>query len=455
MNIPKATIAYISRFLLGGDGEDISALLSEISYGKDNEKMKTRVRIVASSFFEDNIYGTRESLPQLPLPVLSHRDIDGLWVHTPLLFGTPEVEMVDNVLIIHADVVASTFFLLSRYEEYVRRDECDVHGRFPGKSSLPFRLGVLQRPIVDEYGRWFRKKLRDFGLLVPEPTVGFRALWLTSDLDIPFLYRSVKGLIRGCLPGKNWIKRVVSAGETFLLHREKDPAYTYSYLLNCYNEMIASSFDFPCRAVWFFKSGQGSAFDKPFFSPASRDMQHVVQLCGQHGVEIGLHTSYMSSEQPQRVGEEKSRLERATRQKIRYNRYHFLACREPEDALVLPENGLTDDFTMGYADVAGFRLGTCRPVTCILPTDKQIYPLTFHPLTLMEGTLYDQRYMNLPEKEALEYSLNLLSEIYKFRGEIVFLFHNYPLDEKIRYLYKVLLARVSYFSLYSRFSLLT
>ena len=29
--------------------------------------------------------------------------------------------------------------------------------------------------------------------------------------------------------------------------------------------------------------------------------------------------------------------------------------------------GITDDFTMGYADIAGFRLGTCRSVRWINP----------------------------------------------------------------------------------------
>ena len=37
----------------------------------------------------------------------------------------------------------------------------------------------------------------------------------------------------------------------------------------------------------------------------------------------------------------------------------------------LEKAGITDDFTIGYPDVAGFRLGTSRPVHWINPENKR------------------------------------------------------------------------------------
>jgi len=51
----------------------------------------------------------------------------------------------------------------------VRKNVRDIYGRFPGKESLPYRAGFIDRPLVDEYGRLLRRQLREMGVEVPEP----------------------------------------------------------------------------------------------------------------------------------------------------------------------------------------------------------------------------------------------------------------------------------------------
>jgi hypothetical protein len=101
--------------------------------------------------------------------------------------------------------------------------------------------------------------------------------------------------------------------------------------------------------------------------------------------------------------------------------------------------GITDDFTMGYADVAGFRLGTCRPVKWINPVLQELTSLTLHPLTVMDGSLSDKRYMFLNAHDAYEYTVRLIDVVEKWNGELVFLWHNTAVtkDPKLyhRYLY--------------------
>ena len=150
-------IDYILHFLLG---ETVPTdVKMRIGYTDKREDFgQYKLVIVPSPFFKNDYYGTEKSLPQLPLDN---------WEGTPLLFGTPKTEQRGDTLVLHADIIASTYFLISRYEETVNSSR-DRHGRFSGKESLPFRAGFLHRPIVDEYGKSLRKILRDIGLEIPE-----------------------------------------------------------------------------------------------------------------------------------------------------------------------------------------------------------------------------------------------------------------------------------------------
>lgn len=180
------SLHYIIRFLLGEDipGEIVAA----VGYTSNSKQYdRYSIVIVPSGFFKNHTYGTTASLPELPL-----QEIEG----TPLLFGTPKIEMVRDTLVIHADLIASTYFLITRYEEIIQRNLRDEHGRFPGKQSLPYRAGFLHRPIVDEYRLLLRKWLRQYGLNIPEIPKKPKHIYLTHDLDAPTLYRTWKGVVR-------------------------------------------------------------------------------------------------------------------------------------------------------------------------------------------------------------------------------------------------------------------
>ena len=84
----------------------------------------------------------------------------------------------------------------------------------------------------------------------------------------------------------------------------------------------------------------------------------------------------------------------------------------------LEKAGITDDFTMGYPDVAGFRLGTSRPVHWINPENKRISPLILHPLAIMECSLNEPVYMNLGYEGALAYSTQLIKQVASANGEL-------------------------------------
>ena len=152
-------ITYIIRFLMG---EHVpSDILKLVGYTSNPEEYaQFRLVIKPSGFFDENIYGTEKSLPKQPLQQ---------WEEVPILFGEEITENINGTLIIHADIIAGTYFLISRYEEMVRSKTRDAHNRFPGKESLPYKAGFIDRPIIEEWGALLRTKMRETGIEIYEP----------------------------------------------------------------------------------------------------------------------------------------------------------------------------------------------------------------------------------------------------------------------------------------------
>lgn len=404
------TIYYIIRFLLGVDRA--GAYSSLIGYTSDVRLFhKYKVVIVPSGFFQSSVYGTPESLPQLPL-----KEIEGV----PLLFGTPKEECFEETWVIHADIIASSYFLLSRYEEIQKRDIRDKHGRFPGKESLPYKAGFIHRPIVEEYGKLLRHWLRKACVRIPEPQPELQKIWLTHDVDAPFFCRSLRNICRETLKGIGFRKAL----KLYQGPLEKDPYYTFPWMLE-QDSLVKNRFGDRCHILFFLKAGGRHANDKPHYQVRSHDIQKLLHLFKKNKALLGLHSSYEAGIYPDLIPEEKMRLEHDWKlENIHLNRHHYLASREPEDLTKLIKAGITDDFTMGYADVSGFRLGTCRPVKWINPMTRQLTSLTLHPLSVMDCTLSESQYMGLSPDEAYQYCAGLVREIRQHRGEIVWLWHN-------------------------------
>lgn len=404
------TIYYIIRFLLGVDRA--GAYSSLIGYTSDVRLFhKYKVVIVPSGFFQSSVYGTPESLPQLPL-----KEIEGI----PLLFGTPKEECFEETWVIYADIIASSYFLLSRYEEIQKRDIRDKHGRFPGKESLPYKAGFIHRPIVEEYGKLLRHWLRKACVRIPEPQPELQKIWLTHDVDAPFFCRSLRNICRETLKGIGFRKAL----KLYQGPLEKDPYYTFPWMLE-QDSLVKNRFGDRCHILFFLKAGGRHANDKPHYQVRSHDIQKLLHLFKKNKALLGLHSSYEAGIYPDLIPEEKMRLEHDWKlENIHLNRHHYLASREPEDLTKLIKAGITDDFTMGYADVSGFRLGTCRPVKWINPMTRQLTSLTLHPLSVMDCTLSESQYMGLSPDEAYQYCAGLVREIRQHRGEIVWLWHN-------------------------------
>lgn len=407
-------VEYIINFLLGTEPNESKI---RIGYTADFREFDNfDVVIKASGFFDDENYGKEVTLPLLPLKI---------WDEVPILFGEPFTEVVGNTVVINADIVAGTYFLISRYEEIVRPTIRDVHGRFPGKESLPYRAGFIDRPIIEEWGCQFRAILRENGHEIPEPPQKIRKVYLTHDVDQLAHFRTIRGMLGGFIRGIKRPKEGQRALKSFLGRVSDDPWYTFPFLFKINNDLRTVMGGERCETITFVRSmGMRYKEDKPFPNLLLPDYKHLLRYCHRKAVTIGLHASYECGVFPERVSEEKIRLEKSIHSEVKYNRNHFMNNREPQDMLQLIYAGITDDFSLGYADMAGFRLGTCRPVRFINPVNKQLTLLTLHTLTIMDRTLSDKRYMYMNAHDAFQYCEQIINSVERYNGELTFLWHN-------------------------------
>ena len=311
--------------------------------------------------------------------------------------------------IIRTDIVYNTFFYISRAEELINPQR-DEHGRFAAKYSILGQNNRLQIPSLDEHARLLLKLLN-----VEMPENGFEHIYLTHDIDSISQYRHLRGLIGGLLRGEK--EQVWQS----LKNIHNDPVYTFPWLIEQDGRVPGA------EVIYFVKHTRGFGYDYPQYCLRGRDWKQLKKLLRNSNAFMAIHGSYYGY-----------------LPKIKYSRMyraHYLRC-DIDQMQRLVNTGYTDDFTMGFADQAGFRLQTTRAVRWINPKTMQLTPLTLHPLNIMDCTLSNDNYMNLTEDEAYFLCERIIDKVKMHHGDLCLLWHNsiFPKDTYHRALYPKLLT---------------
>ena len=86
----------------------------------------------------------------------------------------------------------------------------------------------------------------------------------------------------------------------------------------------------------------------------------MAQIAAQ-GDEVGLHPSYTASERPERIAEERARLEQLTGAPVPAMRFHYLRHDTHTTLPALERLGFAYDSSQGYGDAIGLRAGFSFP----------------------------------------------------------------------------------------------
>ncbi len=318
------------------------------------------------------------------------------------------------------DPFAASFYLVSRYEEYLPHKK-DRHGRFEADQSFAWKHGFLHKPVVDYYALMLRDVLMEKYPSLEMPRQQFTFI-PTYDVDVAFAYKG-RTMIRNVLGSLRSLSKLdfysLLQRLRVILDREKDPYDTYDFQLDLYKKT-------GIKAYYFFLCGDYGPYDRnvAFFS---RQFFLLIKKLGDYA-HIGIHPSYASHDEPGLLENELRRLSGITYFDIQYSRQHFLRLQLPNTYQELLKHDIGYDFSMGYVSQPGFRAGISRPYPFYDLSQEQETPLTIVPLVVMDGTLRD--YLGLKPDEAWKLVKKLMEETIRVNGTMTTLWHNDSLADQ-------------------------
>ncbi|MGB1031886.1 MAG: polysaccharide deacetylase family protein, partial [Flavobacteriales bacterium] len=368
-------------------------------------------------------YSENSKLPGLqiiPQGLLSKKGIEDFNVTYREENGHHQLFPTSDDLAIPFDLFSAAFYLVSRYEEYLPFAS-DSHGRFMPNQSIAFKYGFLETAVVNRYASLLQTSLQGIypSMLFKEQQ--FKVV-STIDIDSAFAYRQ-KGLMRS-LGG--FAKDVSQFDWTnfrnrfkHILGKHHDPFDTYEYMEDLHRKHGVES-------VYFILLADYGHNDKGV-SWTSRPFQELIKGINDRN-EVGIHPGYQSNFFPKKLSAEIKRLEQITHRKVKHSRQHFLMMSFPETFRRLLDQGIENDYSMGYAQEIGFRASIASPFRWYDLDAEQTTNLTVHPFAFMDATL--NMYLKLSPSEAVEKVQPILAESKAVGGKLMTLWHNESFGEK-------------------------
>lgn len=331
------------------------------------------------------------------------------------IFGDGKCEISEDTITCGIDIWASTFFMLTRWEEYVcpARDE---HGRFPAKASTALKYNFLHRPIVNEYAEILRKMLEHIGFEIPTQSTNPQLI-PTHDIDILQANCRLKSFA-GDLLKRHDLKMALSRfGEP------RDVYDTFDFLMNKSEEAHTKSIFF------FMASDHREGYSGNYLN--TKKFVQTIEKITKRGHHIGFHAGHGTADNPKRFAEQLQLLKKHTDIDIKFSRQHFLKFDMPSTFNILEDNGITHDFSLGYSQCEGYRCGTGNSYRVFDFLNRKTLNVREVPLIIMDGTLNLTKKMSAEEAEALIFNHFNIGR--KYNMPISILFHNSSFDN---YLWK-------------------
>ena len=338
-----------------------------------------------------------------------------------ILFGNSDYSTHEisgkKIIELGSDILASAFFMLSRWEEACRPELKDEHGRFPESELLAVKENFIRRPIVNEHLELLWELLKKLGLQQKRKQFSY-TLTPSHDVDYFSKYNSFTQFLK--ILGADAIKYfdLKSFSDDLInwiltqFGSPKDPFWSFDLLMDI-------SEKFGLKSEFFFMAGLRGESDINYQIDDER-VEKFLKKIKTRGHRIGLHGSYDSFEHPELVSKEYKRIQ-AFLSKPHNIRRHYLRARVPETFKTMAEAKFKIDSSMGLSSNIGFRSGICYPYKIWDLRNRETLPLSEHPIIAMDIALLK---LNPTPSEYLNQLINLSMIVKRYRGNFVFLWHN-------------------------------
>jgi hypothetical protein len=327
------------------------------------------------------------------------------WDGIPCFFTTSEKSNIPF------DIFAASFYLLSRYEEYLPHVK-DALGRYPASESLAFKHKFLEQPIVD---MWAMKFFNSISEKFPEIKKLDRKTRIHPVIICkePYAYKQ-KGFFRTLIGYTSDLSRL-KIGRIFertrvILNLRKDPFDTFTWLINvCKRSRNTVTF--------FFILGDNITFEKSF-NTYRKKFKMLIKYVSDYK-RSGIIFSMNALEDFNILKKEKERMEEIINRNLQFAMNDMYMVLLPDNYRNLIELEVERDFTMGYAKTPGFRASTCTPFL-FYDLDFEIKtPLQIQPIALTSDSL-----RHLKPKDATNLYNRVHQNVEKVKGTFSVIFTN-------------------------------
>ena len=332
------------------------------------------------------------------------------WDDVPCFFPVGEASSIPF------DIFAASFYLLSRYEEYLPHVK-DKEGRFQASESLAHQEKFLEKPVIDIWAYKFRDVLINKfpGQQFPKRKFSTQTIVAVTEA---YCYKK-KGIVRVVL---GMLLDLFRFKPKYILHRlqvmikvKKDPYDIYTRVLQ-----FLKKYRVPMK--FMFQVSDFSTYDRNI-NHNRLELQSLIKSVADYA-EVGLQPGFFANQKFSVLKEEKKRLEEIIKRPVESainNHYNLLL---PDTYNHMVELEFQRDFSMGYPEAVGLRAGTCTPFL--------FYDLNFEittPLMICPYAINSEAFNKLKENE-IEYKvLEIKRQIAMVGGNLISVFTNKDFSE--------------------------
>lgn len=412
---------------------------SDIMIGYGSVDQKINIYASGTSYFDEF-----SAFPQSQIVWKTWQDRQ-----IPILFpGNPEAPALEfraDRAIIHDDLLASAFFFLSGWQEYVYMHRHSAV-RYPFRESLQHRLNIARLPVVNYYFEILKTAIeRCYSLTLHVSPWGESpfGICLTHDVDTAFSGwgEDLVATLRQSRPPAaiNILRDLITTGSTrfnfpkILAIEQRNSANSSFYFLARREKVFVKTggekgfvsepgAEKVVDPKYFFQPGRSAVYSKAQknadYDIRSARFQQVFELIQQHGSEIGIHGSFGASLSLHRFREELQRFGRP----VKGGRFHYLCFDVTQTLDILEQTGQNYDSTLGFAEAPGFRNGIAFPFVPFHIGENRPCRFLEIPLIAMDTTY--RSYQKTAPGDVLPDIRNLMEIAAKFGGCFTLLWHN-------------------------------
>lgn len=333
------------------------------------------------------------------------------------------------------DIFAASFYLITRYEEYLPYPS-DEYGRYAHTNSLAYKENFLQLPLVNLWLKELETALLQKELKDKSVRANIQSFKLfhstftfipTYDIDIAFSYlhqpiwKNVLGFYRDLLKGD--LDKVVERANVYS-GRQKDPFDEFDWLDNLHQQ-------YHLQPVYFFLTIlKRGVYDKNIAASSKALQQLYRNLSLKYAT--GLHPSWQSGTEEWLLQQEIETLQKIIQRPVQLSRNHYLRFTLPHTYRRLIQAGISEDYSMAYGSINGFRASYALPYLWYDLDKESTTNLMIHPFCFMEASaFFEQKYSAEQAAEEIQYYHDIVKSV---NGEFITLFHNHFITQQPQWL---------------------